>query len=201
MKPAVELLAGAFEADPLFALLFGEQRPAALRDWFDVVTDVLGGCRSAIVRVGPESVAAWAGQTCLPCQERLAERLFCVVRRWSGAGAPALLTALADSRPQLPEPRWVLHWLAVAPNARGHGRGSAALREPIERAAAAGVALYTETANPTAGGFYRRAGFRQSHEHTVSAVPGLRYRGFIRDPGPLLIPSASEPNGQEDTDV
>ncbi len=146
LQPVAELLATAFADDSLFAALFPDERRTALHEWFTAVTEVLSGCRYAQLRIERESVAVWATESCPACPARLDDRLLAIVRRRSGPRGPRLLAALADGRPDLPERRWDLLWLAVAPTFRGAGLGTAVLRELSARAATAGVALYTETA-------------------------------------------------------
>jgi hypothetical protein len=57
------------------------------------------------------------------------------------------------------------------------------VRTLSDRAAAAGAAVYTETANPAAAGFYRRNGFVALCERSLPAAPEVVYRRFLRTPG------------------
>jgi ribosomal protein S18 acetylase RimI-like enzyme len=198
MQPVAELLATAFADDPLFAALFPDERAAALREWFTAVTEVLSGCRNAQMRIERESVAVWSTEICPSCPARLDDRLLGIDAGRSGPRAQRLPAALADGRPDLPERRWDLLWMAVAPAARGTGLGTAMVRELSAQAATAGVALYTETANPDAARIYRREGFVSVPEQVLLEVPGLRYFRFLRPPAPLIT-SGSELGRQEDS--
>jgi ribosomal protein S18 acetylase RimI-like enzyme len=197
MSSHVELLATAFDADPVSALLFPGRRPMALREWFDAVTEVLDGCQYAQIVAGPRSAVVWTTQTCPSCFDRLQDRLLEVVARHSGPEATELLGRLADASPHLPEPRWELLWLAVAPQARGAGLATALVRRVSENAADAGAAVYVETANPAAVRLYLRAGFRLVGAEVLSEAPAVHYSRLLRPPAPLL-PSAPVPDAQED---
>jgi ribosomal protein S18 acetylase RimI-like enzyme len=197
MQPVAELLTTAFADDPLFAALFPDERRTALREWFTAVTEVLSGCRYAQIRIEQESVAVWNAGGCPSCPARLDDRLLDIVAGRSGPRGPRLLAALAEGRPDLPQRRWDLLWLAVGPTARGTGLGTAAVRELSAQAASAGIALYTETANPQAARTYRREGFVSVAEQVLLEAPGLRYFRFLRTPEPLA--SGSEVGEQEDS--
>jgi GNAT superfamily N-acetyltransferase len=57
------------------------------------------------------------------------------------------------------EPHWYLLILTVAPAHQGQGLGSRLIQPILDRAAAAGLPCYLETANPRAVPFYEKHGF------------------------------------------
>lgn len=62
------------------------------------------------------------------------------------------------------EPCWFLDILGVREAARGHGLAAALVRHGLERAHAAGLPAFLETANPANVPMYQHLGFRV-HEH------------------------------------
>jgi GNAT superfamily N-acetyltransferase len=139
----------------------------------------------------------WTTRRCPPCLDDLTGRLTDVVARRSGPGAPELLGRLADGAAELPDDCWVLHWLAVAPAARGAGLATAAVRDLAHGAARAGAALYTETASPRATRLYLRAGLRPVGAQALPGTPVVDYSRLLRPPVPLLG-SASGTHARED---
>lgn len=59
------------------------------------------------------------------------------------------------------EPHWYLYMIAVAPEARGTGTGSALLRHGLERVDADGVPAHLESTSPGSRRLYERLGFEQ----------------------------------------
>ena len=60
-----------------------------------------------------------------------------------------------------PTPHWYLYMIAVAPEARGTGTGSALLRHGLERVDADGVPAHLESTSPGSRRLYERLGFEQ----------------------------------------
>ena len=65
------------------------------------------------------------------------------------------------------EPLWYLDQLGVDPSHQGEGVGGALVRFGLERAAAAGLPAFLETAKERNLGFYASLGFRVVDEGTV----------------------------------
>ncbi len=79
---------------------------------------------------------------------------------------PALDADAVLERHRHPQPCWVLHTLAVHPDAQGRGLGTALLDAVVAHVDAEGEGrgpLTLETANPHAVGWYQRRGFDVDH--------------------------------------
>ncbi len=74
----------------------------------------------------------------------------------------AALAGAMDDHPA--EPHYYLAFIAVAPNKRGHGMGSALLEETLARVDRAGAPAYLENSNPRNLPLYQRLGFRTIKE-------------------------------------
>lgn len=176
MTAPVEVLAAAFEADPVFRLLFPENRPAALAAWFGIAVEILDRCAQGEVRGTEAAAAVWTTGSCVPCLERLDDELTALVREW--AGAPGLdLTARVQgaAAPVVDVPAWSLHWLGVNPAAQGGGHGGLLLGEVVKAAHRAGFALTTTTPNADAVPFYGRHGLAPLAVRAVAGCPGLQF--------------------------
>lgn len=81
----------------------------------------------------------------------------------------------------VPPAHWYLFVLGVAPPAQGRGLGRALMQPVLDRADAAGLPCYLETASAKNVPFYEHLGF-QCVVETVEAKSGLRLWTFRRDP-------------------
>ena len=174
-RPDVAILAAAFDSDPVFTLLFPDERPAALTAWFGTVLEVIGGCERGEVRAGADAVAIWTTGGCGPCLERLDDELTDLVRARAGTPAIDLIARVQAAAVPVEVPAWSLHWLGVDPRAQGHGHASALLSDLVASAHAAGAALATTTPNPEAVPFYEGHGLAQVGVRDVVGCPGLRF--------------------------
>jgi ribosomal protein S18 acetylase RimI-like enzyme len=81
----------------------------------------------------------------------------------------------------VPAAHWYVMVVGVEPAAQGSGVGRALLQPIMDRAQAAGLPCYLETAQPNNVAFYEHLGFRRLVE-TVDHQSGLRLWTFRRDP-------------------
>jgi GNAT superfamily N-acetyltransferase len=171
---AAVVLSEAFDADPVFTLLFPHERPAALTAWFSYVVDVIGGCERGAVRAEVDAVAVWTTGVCVPCLERLDDGLTDLIRTRAGHAAVDLVARVQAAATPLDVPAASLHWLGARPPVQGHGHGSRLLAGIRRAAHTTHTALATTTANPSAVPFYERHGFAQVGVRDVPDAPGLR---------------------------
>ncbi|MGQ0844636.1 MAG: GNAT family N-acetyltransferase [Sporichthyaceae bacterium] len=172
---AVGILAAAFEDDPVFARLFVHDRPAALTAWFEVVVEILDGCRRGSVRIDGAAAAAWTTGTCTRCLERLDDDLTALVRARAGAPGIDLTARVQAAAAPVDVPAWSLHWLGVAPAEQRGGHGGRLLDEVLAESHAAGQALSTTTPNPAAVPFYGRHGLAPLAVRAVAGTESLRF--------------------------
>lgn len=190
LSDAASALARAFQDDPLQAYVFPDPAERAARSpahfmpllryglMYGEVLTTQGIPLGAAVwlppdrwEVTPERAAA-AGLDELPnvLGEEAAERFFSVL------GA----TDTYHHR-DVPASHWYLMVVGIAPEARGQGLGRALLRPIMDRADAAGLHCYLETAHPDNVAFYEHLGFQQIVE-LVEPQSGLRLWTFRREP-------------------
>lgn len=81
----------------------------------------------------------------------------------------ALFAAMDEYHP--PGEYWYLPLIGVEPAARGAGRGSALLREGLERADAEHAPVYLDSTNPRNVPLYQRHGFEVLETLTVGSAP------------------------------
>jgi ribosomal protein S18 acetylase RimI-like enzyme len=84
-------------------------------------------------------------------------------------------------RAAVPPAHWYLMVIGVAPEAQGTGLARALLQPIFDRADAAGLPCYLETANPANNAFYKHVGFEQVDD-VVEPQSGLRLSTFRRFP-------------------
>lgn len=99
-----------------------------------------------------------------------------------GAWDLMLLDAAQCQAARPPQPYWYLYMLAVAPGARGTGRGTALLRHGLERVDGDGVAAHLESTTPASRRLYERLGF--SLAATLDAPPLPVYWALTRPARP-----------------
>lgn len=168
-------MSAAFDSDPVFTLLFPDERPAALTAWFSVVVEVIGGCAQGEVRVTADAAAIWTTGVCIPCLERLDDELTGLVRARAGHAGIDLTARVQAAAVPLDVPAWSLHWLGVHPSAQGRGHASRLLSDVVAAAHGADSALATTTPNPVAVPFYEAHGLAQVGVRDVVGCPGLRF--------------------------
>jgi ribosomal protein S18 acetylase RimI-like enzyme len=87
-------------------------------------------------------------------------------------------------------PHWYLMVVGVSPEGRGRGLGRALIQPIMDRADAAGLPCYLETAQPDNVALYEHLGFRQIVD-VVEPQSGLRLWTFRRDP-PASTPAVQQ---------
>jgi ribosomal protein S18 acetylase RimI-like enzyme len=190
LEAAAESLARAFHNDPLQAYVFPDEDERAARSpahftpllrygmLFGKVLTTQDKPLGAAVWLPPETWevtperAAAAGLDALPdvLGEEAAERFFSVL----GAIDPY-------HHRDVPPAHWYLMVVGVAPEASGKGLGRALLKPIMNRADAAGLPCYLETAQPDNVAFYEYLGFKKIVEE-VEPQSGLTMWTFRRDP-------------------
>ena len=187
LSAAAEALARAFHSDPLQAYVFPDPIERASRSpehfapilryglLYGEVLTTEGETLGASVwlppgewEVTPERASA-AGLNDLPgaIGEEAAGRFF------------SALGAVEPYHREVP-PHWYLMVVGVSPEGRGRGLGRALIRPIMDRAEAAGLPCYLETAQPDNVSFYERLGFEQVVD-LVEPYSGLRLWTFRRD--------------------
>lgn len=187
LTAAAEALARAFHGDPLQAYVFPDPIERASRSpehfapilrygllFGEVLTTEWEPLGASVwlppgeSEVTPERAAA-AGLNGLPAAigEEAAGRFF------------SALEAVEPYHRDIP-PHWYLMVVGVSPEGRGRGLGRALIQPVMDRADAAGLPCYLETAQPDNVSFYERLGFRQVVD-IVEPHSGLRLWTFRRD--------------------
>ena len=185
---AADALARAFHDDPLQAYVFPDPAERAARSpehfapilryglLFGEVLTTEGAPLGASVwlppggwEVTPERATA-AGLDDLPqaIGEEAAGRFFSAL----GAVEPYHLDV---------PPHWYLMVIGVSPEGRGRGLGRALIQPVMDRADAAGLPCYLETAQPDNVAFYEHLGFTRVVA-VIEPQSGLRLWTFRRDP-------------------
>lgn len=90
------------------------------------------------------------------------------------------------------EPLWYLDQLGVDPARQGEGLGRALVQFGLDRAGAAGLPAFLETATPRNVGFYTSLGFRVADEGSVPG--GGPQIWFLRHDPPRHRPSQAQPS-------
>ena len=175
---AAGVLGRAFGEDPIFVQMV----PDAERRGIVVPRFMLAALRfcdrygeNYVTAGDVRGVAAWSA----PDQESTRER-------WMAAGYDAVIAAMTDDdrermgaifgdmgearRRVMPAPHWYLIVIGVEPAHQGQGLGSQLLQPILERADAAGMACYLETATALDVRFYAKHGFGVLYEGDVPSV-------------------------------
>ena len=177
---AAEMLAWAFQSDPIYRELFPEAgaRHRVLVTMFDGVVGY--AMRYGEVLTTPEvrGAACW-----LPPGEvnvtlwRIARTGFGLVRgilAYSQDARKRFMAGVTDTeavhKRLMRVPHWYLWLLGVAPDRQGHGYGSALLQPILARADEDGVPCYLETQTERNVAFYRRRGFEVAE---TGLMPGV----------------------------
>lgn len=169
------LLADAFLDDPMQRWLFPNERRrrGRLLRFYDLDIAHRLERRSDVVVDGTDAVAFWhppGDERTVPVGAalRLAPA-FSSVAGHHPIAALRVLRAVEARRPR--RPHWYLSHLAVQPLAQGRGIGGRLLAAGLDRAAADGVGVYLETANPANRRFYRRHGLDEAGTIEVPGAP------------------------------
>jgi len=165
------LFAAAFTEDPVFDWLTraGAKRQHALQRFFTWILERRTvPCGETWMSADGLAAAAWIPPHASTSPARLTEelRLLPVMLRLTGLSrlsrGASMATAMEDAHPDLPY--FYLAFIAVAPRLQGAGRGSALLRQTLQRADIAAAPAYLENSNPRNLALYERAGFSVMRE-------------------------------------
>ncbi|MBN2021997.1 MAG: GNAT family N-acetyltransferase [Pirellulales bacterium] len=187
IAPAADVLARAFDDDPMTRYLLPDpKRRAARAPWMHraclrfalrhgrlQTTPALAGLAVWIPPDGT-SMGMWQAVQCgmLLAPFRLGPRT---------CGRLFHITRLGDRwhKRALPEPHWYLFMLAVDPPYQGQGVGSALLSSGLARADAEGTPVYLETTTEKNVRFYQKHGFDVVFRESIGKA-SLPFWGMIR---------------------
>jgi len=185
---AAEALARAFHNDPLQAYVFPDPAERAARSPEHFAPILRYGLLFGEVLTNegtPLGASVW-----LPpgewevTPERAAEDGIDDLPRAIGEEAAgrffSALGAIDQYHREIPT-HWYLMVVGVSPEGRGRGLGRALIQPIMDRADAAGLSCYLETAQPDNVAFYEHLGFKQVVD-VVEPQSGLRLWTFRRDP-------------------
>jgi GNAT superfamily N-acetyltransferase len=189
LDDAARALALAFQNDPLQSYVLPDPEERALRSPAHLATLLLYGHLFGEVTTTqgtPEGAAVWQPPGAEITPERAVSAGFDRLSTLIGAEALQRLGRVLDyleavHRRDVPPEHWYLLIVGVAPAQQGQGVGRALLQPMLDKADAAGLPCYLDTAQPLAVPFYQKLGFRVLVE-TVDPESGLRLRTFRRDP-------------------
>ena len=184
------MLGRAFADDPMFLWPLGADDPGASAERFFLAFDErLAELGWLWISDDGRGVAAWipAGQAEAMMEiDRSLRPQIAATTDDGGARYDAMWEWIASMLPD--EPFWYLDHLAVDPDARGTGLGTALIRHGLAMADRDGAPAFLETARPGNVGYYERRGFRVIAEDDVpGGGPHLWF--MSRSPGsPTVVP-------------
>jgi len=175
-EAAADVLARAFENDPLFRYLLRDapDRRVRLRWMFGRWISVIGSLGSSYITDGGEGVALWIppGNEHFVTLGRLVRAGFARIPFVFGLrNVPRLFRVEMDvaerRRRDLGEPQWQLDTIGVVPEAQRSGAGSVLIRHVLDIVDRDGYPCYVMTHNPENVPYYERFGFRVLSRSTV----------------------------------
>lgn len=184
---AARTLTHAFQDDPFMVYLEPNNgKRAAFLEWF-FVHGIGYGVRWGQVYCTDDAsgVAVWL----TPGNETMTMPRILRAGYWAlpfrlglrGASRFSKFVSLTDGlhRRSVQGPHWYLMALGTAPDQQGKGIGSSLVAVGTEKADAAGLPCYLETATDADVAFYSKRGFEVAAEDDL---PGLRGRAMVRKP-------------------
>lgn len=192
---AGRILAQAFLDEKMFSYLLCDDRDKRLRATVPVFGALVrahlpyGGVHSAMlgdklvgvaVRLPPEHNPL-TGQESLRFNLRIMPAMLRLLTRCSGARHLMGIINEFDKIKPHDKPYWYLIAIAVEPEYQGQGIGARLTQETLDRADAAGVGCYFETAGERTKALYLKRGFRVLDELTPMAG-GPKIWTMWRDP-------------------
>jgi GNAT superfamily N-acetyltransferase len=189
LEEAARALALAFQDDPLQSYVLPDPEERALRSPGHFLTLLRFGHLFGEVyttRGTPEGAAIWQPPGADVTPERAVSAGFDRLSTLIGADALQRLGKVLDyleavHRRDVPPEHWYLMVVGVAPPRQGQGVGRALLQPILDRADAARLPCYLDTAQARNVPLYQKLGFRVMVE-TVDPESGLRFWTFRRDP-------------------
>ena len=170
----VDILAGAFDADPFFRWMFGPDETRfrrGLRAWLDLVVDLalprgegwLAGDDGASIWLRPGTELAGADE--LAAVGGLLGELV-------GDRAGEVVGAIGAGATGVPDvPHWLCVYVGVRPGAQGSGNGRALMEPGMSASDRDNVPSHLVSTNPATAPFYEHLGYRVLS--VVSAGPGV----------------------------
>ncbi len=187
---AAQGLARAFQEDPLQTYVFPDPAERAARSPGHFAPLLRYGLKFGEVLAATrpsDGAAVWLGPDAweVTPERATAAGLDDLPNVMGDAAAERFFSVLAAVDPYHHRDVSAAHWyvmvVGVSPEAQGTGLGRALLQPIIDRADAACLPCYLETAQPKNTAFYEHLGFRQVVD-TVEPGSGLRMWTFRRDP-------------------
>jgi ribosomal protein S18 acetylase RimI-like enzyme len=185
-KAAAATLAEAFRDDPLMEVLAPDvRRRPTVSDWF-FAKGITYGLRWGEVWTNDDTsaVAIWMspGNTSVTLPRMLRAGMGAMPFRVGLNGTSRLLRAMSATErmhKSVEGPHWYLLALGTRPAVQKTGQGSALIKVGFERADAAGLPVYLETATESNVAFYSKRGFEVTARE---AVLGFTIYGMVRGP-------------------
>jgi GNAT superfamily N-acetyltransferase len=160
---AVEVLARAFHADPVWSWAFPdrERRLGQLRAVWGLVAKAALDYESAWLAGDCAAVALWIPPEKPELRPEDEERLEPMLRELMGDGVPRVLETFErfEAAHPVAEPHYYLSLLGTNPDQRGRGLGMGLLAATLEQIDAAGAPAFLESSNPVNTPRYERLGF------------------------------------------
>ncbi|MDN5914341.1 MAG: GNAT family N-acetyltransferase [Pseudonocardia sp.] len=170
-------LSAAFRDDPVFGWMLpeGVTRGARVREFFDVVVDILAVHDDTwTTSVGVIGAALWVPYGRAPMSEERGERFADECAAICDPHADRVLELIAAMDERHPhEPHEYLWFAGVVPAAQGRGIGSALIAPVLDRADRAGRPAYLEATSRLSKALYERLGFRASAPFSAADGPPL----------------------------
>jgi ribosomal protein S18 acetylase RimI-like enzyme len=168
------MLAAAFQADPVMAFIFpdADDRRLRLPRLFAILYDGDGDHGMRTMTDGCEAATLWRapGKGHLSLAEKLRYGLPWLNAAGFSLGRALAVSAASDAAHPA-EPHWYLHIVGARPESQRRGFGGAAVMAGLTRADQDHLPAYLETANEQNIGFYDRLGFVVTHEWRVPNGP------------------------------
>jgi ribosomal protein S18 acetylase RimI-like enzyme len=182
---AAETLALAFQDDPVFCWMLpdAERRRARLPRLFALLFEAETTQGRILKSARGEAISFWRppGKAGTPAAD-IVRNAWPLARIFGlGVGRALAVSNVIEAHFPKDTPFWYAHFVAVRPDAQGHGWGAALVRAGIALAEAADMPIYLETARPENVGFYQGRGFAVTAEWTIPKGP--RFWSMVRPPG------------------
>ncbi len=187
--PAAQLLARAFQDDPLmrFAMPDDAKRAPRLLWLVDTFVHYCVLYGEAYATPQLEGVACWLppGQTALTFGRLWRTGMLALGRKLGVAATGRFLATTRYTekvhKAVMPAPHWYLWVISVDPACQGRGLGGSLLQPVLERATSSGVPCYLETHSPKNVAFYKKHGFDVAHQGVIPNR-GLSVWAMVKQP-------------------